>query len=192
VQECLRVWNERGLLYRWEDLTAAAAKSMPLRSFIDPDHPEFSSPGDMPESIRSYCAATGQAVPQTTGEVVRCCLESLCMSYRLTLDRIEQLTQERIEVVRVVGGGSRNKFLCRMIADACNRCAISGPAEASALGNALLQLIAIGEIADLSEGRQIIAQSYPQEIFPPDDSAAWHEAYERFCGIVKKEAAVTA
>jgi rhamnulokinase len=114
------------------------------------------------------------------------------MSYRLTLDRIEQLTQEQIEVVRVVGGGSRNKFLCRMIADACNRCVISGPAEASALGNALLQLMAIGEIADLREGRQIIAQSYPQKIFSPYDSAAWHEAYERFCGIVKKEAAATA
>jgi rhamnulokinase len=135
LQECQRRWNEEGLHLTWDAIVAQAAAAPPLRCLIDPDAPEFLPVGDMPARIRDYCRRSGQPVPETVGEIARCCLESLALRYRQVIDALEQITSQSITTVRIVGGGSQNALLCQLTADACRRTVIAGPAEGTALGN---------------------------------------------------------
>jgi rhamnulokinase len=180
IQECLRCWEKEGRRYSWKDITFAAAEAKPLQRFFDPDATEFHLPSDMPGAIRAYCKGRQQSIPGTVGEIARCAFESLSLKYRSVLESLEKLTGRHLDSIRVVGGGSRNQFLCQMIADACDRPVVCGPVEASALGNVMLQAIATGHLQDVKAGRAAIAGSIECVSLVPRPSDAWDEAYERF------------
>jgi rhamnulokinase len=180
LQEVKRVWEAEGDAYTWDELTHLTSSAPPFVSLVDPDAPEFLTPGDMPERIRAYCRKTGQPVPETRGAVLRCITESLALKHRFVLDLLEELTGQPLDVLHMVGGGTRNELLCQWTANACGRPVVTGPVEASSLGNILVQLMAAGEVNSLSEGRQLISQSVPLKTYEPKDRDLWSEAYERF------------
>jgi rhamnulokinase len=184
LQECQRQWQREGQTYTWEDLLKLAEQAQPFLSLLDPDAPDFLSPGNMPAIIRAYCQRTGQPQPESVGAVVRCCLESLALKYRLVLESLERLVGRRLETIRVVGGGSQNHLLCQFTADACERPVVAGPVEATALGNIMIQAIATGRLPDVATGRQAIAASVPRRHFEPRASAAWQDAMARFRGLL--------
>lgn len=185
VQECRRVWAEAGRQYTWEYLNHEAAAASPLASFINPDDRAFLAPTDMPEAIRSFCRKSGQTVPATEGEVIRCALESLALQYRRVLSWLEELTGRRIETIHIVGGGAQNRQLCQAAADACHRPVVAGPVEATAIGNVLTQAITAGAIGSISQAREIVRQSFNVERYEPRDSAAWDAAYEKFVSVAQ-------
>jgi rhamnulokinase len=186
LQESRRQWAREGRDYTWEELLALAEGATPLQGLVDPDAPDFLSPGDMPAALRAFCRRTGQPEPQDVGATVRCCLESLALKYRWALEALEALTGRRLEVVRVVGGGSQNRPLCQFTADACGRPVVAGPVEATALGNLMLQAIATGRLADVTAGREAIAASVERQRYDPRPSAAWEDAFGRFCELLEK------
>ncbi len=180
VQECRRVWAEAGRKYSWDELTRKAEASEPLVSVIDPDDAAFMAPTDMPEAIRQFCRRTAQPVPETEGAITRCALESIALRCRQVLAALEQLTGGTISRIHIVGGGTRDWQLCRMIADACQRPVLTGPVEATAIGNVLMQAIAAGDVGSIAEARQIVRNSFPMKSYEPHDAEMWAEAYARF------------
>ena len=179
VQESRRTWATQGQSFSFDELTRMAAEAPPLVSFVDPDDARFAEPGDLPRRIQDACAARGQRVPQSPGEIVRCALESLALKYRLTIGQIERVTGRAIKVIHVVGGGAHNELLCQLTADATDRPVIAGPAEATATGNVMLQALARGRVSSLDEIREIIARSISLRHYQPRSSPAWEQA-ERF------------
>jgi rhamnulokinase len=180
IQECRRAWARAGDELSYADITALAERAAPFQALINPDHPSFLNPDDMPHAIQSLCAATGQSVPSDRGSLVRVALESLACKYRLTFDQLEQIAGRRLEVIHIVGGGSRNQVLCQFTADACARPVLAGPVEATALGNIMAQMVAGGECATWAEAREIIRDAFPLATYEPRDTAAWNAAYARF------------
>lgn len=184
LQECQRHWRREGQALAWPDLLELAEGATSLQSLVDPDAPEFLNPGDMPAAIRAYCRRTGQFEPASPGAVVRCCLESLALKYRWVVDALEQLTGQRLDTIRIVGGGSQNTLLCQLTADACRRPVVAGPAEATALGNILVQAVACGCLPDLAAGRRAVAVSARQATFAPRASSDWDAAIVGFDALV--------
>ncbi len=174
MQECKREW---GVSY--DELTHLAAEARPFLAVIDVDDPVFFHPGDMPQKIRDYCANTGQTIPQTQGEITRVILESLALKYRHVLEQLDALTGIRHEPLHIIGGGTRNELLNQFAADATGRTVITGPVEATATGNILLQAIAMGQLADLAEARAIVRNSFPPNAYEPRSDDRWDEAYAR-------------
>ncbi len=185
AQECLRHWESEGLHYTWKELVAAAEGARAFQFVLDPDARDFQGQCDMPLAIRRYCAATGQPVPETAGEMARGVFESLSLKYRQVLEWLRLLAGRRLGTIRVVGGGGLNTALCQMTADACGCEVVSGPAEASTLGNIMLQAVATGHLADVGSGRTAIAESVQCSVFTPRRGAPWDEAYARFCALAK-------
>lgn len=191
IQECRRVWNQQGKCnvsgheWDWEDLNRMAAGAQPLKSFINPDAREFLSPTDMPEAIRRFCKQTSQPVPETEGAVLRCAIESIAMKFRHVLEMCEKIGGTRIETVHIVGGGTRNLQLCQAAANACARRVLTGPIEATAIGNIMMQAVAQGDVKDIREARAIIKNSFEVVEFLPssEHAAEWNEAYSRFLKI---------
>jgi rhamnulokinase len=179
VAECRRRWQRDGQDYGWDELIAAAERSPGLRSLIDPDDPSLLNPPDMPAAIRALCRATGQEPPESVGAIVRCCLDSLALRCRATLDELAMVTGRRPKMLRVVGGGSRNRLLCQLIADACGLPLVAGPAEATAFGNLLVQAMAAGELNGLAEGRAAVAASVTLDTYEPQPGTAWDAAVVR-------------
>jgi sugar (pentulose or hexulose) kinase len=180
VQECRRQWLKDAQEFSYAQLTQMAGASQPFKAVIDPDHKPFIAPGQMPAKVAAFCAKTGQAPPASTGEVVRTCLESLALTYRKTLEGLEDVLGRRIGVIHIVGGGTQNELLNQMTADACNRPVIAGPVEATAIGNMLVTAIALGDIKNLDEGRAVVKQSFDVKRYEPADTRAWEDAYERY------------
>lgn len=188
VQECRRVWAQEGEELSYDDLTQLAAQATPLRSVINPDHADFLKPGNMPARIRAFCQRTGQPVPENKGEIVRCALESLALKYRWVLERIEEILGRRLEPIHIVGGGSRNRLLNQFAADATGRRVIAGPVEATAAGNAIAQLMALGHVGSLAEGRQIVRDSFEVAAYEPSGGDGWDEAYARLLAVMEPTA----
>jgi rhamnulokinase len=180
LQESRRQWRRKGSAFTWKKLLALGEQAEPFQSLVDPDAPDFLNPTDMLKAIGNFCRQTGQPEPADVGAVVRCCLESLALNYRKTLEDLETLIGKKLDTIRIVGGGSQNGLLSQFTADACQRLVISGPVEATALGNILLQVIATGHLQDIAAGRQVIAASFEQQEFEPGSPEAWQEAYVRF------------
>ncbi|MBV9865912.1 MAG: rhamnulokinase [Abitibacteriaceae bacterium] len=187
VQECRRTWQRAGEEYSYAELTQRAAEAEPLQAFIEPDHPSFVAPAAMPQAIRECCQRTGQTPPDGIGATVRCCLESLALKYRWTLERLEELRGSRLEVLHIVGGGTQNKLLSHLTADCIQRPVIAGPVEATATGNILVQAMARGELSNLSDIRAVVRRSFSPETFEPDTQAAghWDAAYEKYLSLLK-------
>ena len=183
IQESRRQWKREGKEYSFAELESLAKAAKPFRCFIDPDHPSFVSPGDLPARVREFCQKTGQYVPETVGEIARCIYESLAMKYRYTAENISKLTGISPRVIHVVGGGTKDGFLSQMTADACGIPVCAGPEEATAIGNLLVQLMAAGEAKNLSDARAIVAASFACKHYMPQNTAAWDAAYETFCAL---------
>lgn len=185
IQESRRQWRRERQEYSYADLEKLALEAAPLRSFIDPDSPEFTPPGDIPGRVREFCRRTGQPVPETVGEIMRCIYESLALKYRFALDQLSQATGKQFSSLHILGGGTKDGLLCRMTADCTGIPVIAGPVEATALGNILIQLVALGEVKDIEEGRALIAATEPVKRFAPSAQDDWNRAYETYKTIVK-------
>jgi sugar (pentulose or hexulose) kinase len=183
LQQCRAAWGAAGQIYSYGELVELARAVEPLTALIDPNHSDFLAPGDHPRRIRDYCRRTGQPVPESVGAVTRCVLESLALAYRAVLDTVTTVARQTASTLHVVGGGSRNELLNQMAADATGRPVIAGPVEATVIGNALVQLIALGEIADLQQARAIVAGMAELRRYEPRDKAVWDDAYERYRAI---------
>ena len=186
VQECRRTWARSGREYSYEDLIPQAENAPAFRSLVDPDHPSFFAPGDMPDRIAAYCRETGQPVPDGEGAFVRCALESLALKYRWVVDRLEEITGTPIGTIHIVGGGARNALLNQFTADATGRSVQAGPVEATAIGNLLMQARARGRIGSLGQLREVVARSFPVTTYEPSDQAAWRDAVGRFETLVSR------
>ncbi len=180
VQQCKRAFDAAGRKYEYAELAQLAAKAPALRSIVNPDDSRFLNPPDMPKAIQSFCRETGQPVPKTEGELIRCAYESLALRYRQVLGWLEELTGNRIEVIHIVGGGSRNETLNQFAADACQRPVLAGPVEATAMGNLLVQVRSSGELGSLADMRSVIRKSSEVKTFDPGPSLAWEAASARF------------
>jgi rhamnulokinase len=186
VQECRRYWLARGEEHGYGELTAMAQQSPGLVSLIDPDHGPFLTPGQMPEKIAAFCQKTGQRTPASKGEFVRCCLDSLALTYRRTLEGLEDILGRRIETIHIVGGGTQNELLNQMTADATSRAVIAGPIEATGIGNVLVQAMAIGAIRSLQDARAVVRASFPVKRYDPRETTKWDEAYSRYRSVLGK------
>jgi len=186
IQESRRQWRREGLEYSFADLEKAAREAAPFTCFIDPDDKRFSTPGNLPRRIAEYCRETEQKIPEGVGETIRCIYESLALKYRQTAEGLCALTHITPDAINIVGGGSQDKLLNQMTANACGIKVIAGPTEATALGNIVVQAIANGEIKDIGEARKIIADSFDTVIYEPSDREEWDRAYERFIRILDK------
>lgn len=183
VQECRRAWAAAGQEYSYAELTQLAAAAPPFHSLVDPNAPEFLHPGEMPQRIGRYCLQRGQPAPTGVGQFVRCALESLALAYRQAIGQLEQTLGYRLEAVHIVGGGSQNRLLNQFTADATGKPVIAGPVEATAIGNLLVQAMALGRLSSLDEARQVVRRSFPLETFEPARGQAWDEAYQRWLAL---------
>jgi rhamnulokinase len=180
LQECVRQWRSEGRQYSWNEVMELAADAAPFRSLIDVDAGEFLAPDDMPAAIRTHCHRTGQPELRDDRAVARCCLESLALKYRTVLGALEMLSGRELKTLRIVGGGGQNKLLSQLTADICQRVVVSGPVEASALGNVMVQAVATGSLASIAEGRESIALSADLVTYEPRPLSGLDDAYDRY------------
>jgi rhamnulokinase len=174
VQECKREWR-----LSYDEITCLASEARPFLAVIDPDSDLFLHPGDMPEKIRAFCGGSGQAVPRTRGEIVRVVLESLALRYRLVLGRLEALAGKRLEPIHIIGGGTKNRLLNQLAADCTGREVVAGPAEATAIGNVLMQAITLGHLESLAAARALVRRSFEVEAYHPKGGTGWDEAFAK-------------
>ena len=186
VQQCRATWAQAGEEHSYGELTQMAENATPFQAIIDPDYTEFASPGDMPARIQAYCGSTGQTPPEDKGSIIRVILEGLALKYRLILERLEGILGTELRPFHIVGGGTQNKLLNQLTADAIGREVLTGPVEATALGNVMMQILAMGEIKSLEEGRDLIRRSFPIETFEPktEDREAWDGAYGKLIDLI--------
>jgi rhamnulokinase len=194
VQECRRAWVRQGEEQSYAELTALAAQSAPFQALIDPDDLIFlkpSEPGDeMPERVRSRCQATAPPghppAPMDKGALIRCVLESLALKYRWVLEKLETIRGRRLDPIHIVGGGSQNALLCQFTADATGRQVIAGPVEATAIGNLIVQAMALGIVGSLQEGRELIRRSFEVTGYEPaPERDRWEAPYAHFIQLLK-------
>jgi rhamnulokinase len=185
VQQCRASWtkamHDQGPGYG--DLTDMARASAPFVSLVDPDDPAFLTPPDMPAAIRDYCVRTGQPVPESRGAMIRCILESLALKSRFVLDQLRLIHPHRINRIHLIGGGVKNPLLCQFTADACGLPLLAGPMEATAIGNLLVQAMAVNQISSVGHLRQVVRNSVPIENYKPRNQRMWESAYRRFLDL---------
>ena len=182
LQSCKKSWTASGDSSSYEELLAAAAANdgTSFRSLIDPDHTAFLRPDDMPSAISAYCKRTEQPAPQSAPAFTRAILESLAFKYREVLESLEELTGNRFDEIRIIGGGSKNRLLNQFTANATGRTVVAGPVQATALGNIAMQMLATGAVTSLVEARAVIERSFPVERFEPRAADQWNSHYQRF------------
>lgn len=187
AQACQEVWANNGERFTDADLVHMAAAASPFGPLIDPhpNSPDFRTIGDMPARIQDFCARTGQCVPTEKGAILRCIFESLALKYRQILEQLEFVLGHTIEVIHIVGGGSRNELLCQITADATNRPIIAGPAEATTIGNLVVQAMTTGHLVSLEEARELIRRSSDLKRYDPISTCDWDNAYQRFLDIAQ-------
>jgi len=180
VQECRRTWLNAGEDVSYAELTEMARECEGFVSIIDPDASVFLSPGDMPERIKEFCRNTGQKVPETKGEIIRCALDSLALRYRATIENLDEMLGKRHDPIHIVGGGTQNTLLSQLTADVTGRTVIAGPVEATAIGNVLVQAMGSGHVASLDELREIVRNSFELKTYYPQSSSDAENAYTAF------------
>ena len=185
IQECRRDWIKNGVNISWDGVVQEAQKAEPLRSIIDPDAPEFYAGGNMEKKIQDFCRRTNQPVPETIGQVARCIYESLALKYRHALEGLEKMKGQRIDSLNIVGGPINNRFLDQLIADSLDREVVTGPVEGAAIGNLLTQAMALGDIANLDELRQVVRNSETVETWTPNHTPQWENACQKLLTFLK-------
>ncbi|MCX8052837.1 MAG: rhamnulokinase [Armatimonadetes bacterium] len=180
VQECRRTWAAAGEEMSYSDLTDLATQAKPFAAIINPDLPIFLAPGDMPTRIRDFCRDTGQPIPSSKGEIVRCVLDSLALRYKATIEELDEMLGRRHDPIHIVGGGTQNKLLSQLTADVTGRSVVAGPVEATASGNVLIQAIGRGFVSSLDEAREIVRNSFELETYEPRPAPGLDKAYQTF------------
>jgi len=181
LQACRRAWASTNGASDYDALLESEAdERLAFASLVDPDYHGFLNPEDMPGEIAHYCRRTGQREPPTAAAYVRAILESLALKYRMVLESLEHVTERRFERIRIVGGGSRNRLLNQLTADATGRTVLAGPVEATTLGNIAMQMVATGAVGSLAEARAVIERAFPVERFEPRETDRWDGPYRRF------------
>lgn len=184
AQQCRATWAAAGREYTYDELVRLADQAEPFRSLIDPDDGVFLPMGDMPARIREFCQRTGQPIPESEGQVIRAVYESLALKYRHAIHQLEAISGQQIERLHIIGGGVQNRLLCQMTADSLGREVITGPIEATLLGNGIVQLIALGEIGSIGQARELLSQTVATESYEPKNVESWSQAYERFTTLL--------
>jgi sugar (pentulose or hexulose) kinase len=179
IQECKRQWQSEGSNLSYGELTAMAAEAEPFLAHINCDYGGFLAPGDMPKRIQGYLTQTGQKTIEDKGQLVRIILESLALKYKHVMSAIEDITGQRIEVLHIVGGGIQNELLCQFAANALGKKVITGPIEATAIGNILIQAKAAGEIKTLEQVREVVRRSFEMKEYQPREVDVWEERYRK-------------
>ena len=186
VQECRRAWARQGEKLSYDEITRMASEATPFQFIIDPDFGGFLHPDNMPDQIRQYCRDTGQPVPQEKGELIRSVLESIALKYRCVLERLAEIIGRRFERLHIIGGGTQNRLLNQFTADATQYTCLTGPVEATALGNMLMQGVALGQIESLEYARHLVRKSFPPSVYEPGESKEWDQAYMRFIEMTSR------
>jgi rhamnulokinase len=185
VQECRRTWMSAGKDYSYSDLTELADTASSNSSVLDVDDIDFLKPGDMPTRIREYCQKTHQAIPESDGAVIRLALEGIALKYRWVLERLEELTNRSFPVIHIIGGGTKNQLLNQWTADATGRKVITGPVEATAIGNILTQAIALGYLNSWDEAQMVVKNSFETILYEPNNQSNWDESYNKLLELLK-------
>ncbi len=183
LHECRRTWAAAGRSYAFDELVELARTAAPHRALIDPNDPTFAEPGDMPARIGAYCRRTGQEPPADVAATVRCVLESLALKHAETVELLVQVTGRPLDELHIVGGGANNPLLCAWTAEAAQRPVVAGPDEATLIGNVLVQALALGELASLAEGRELVRASFPPTTYEPTGETSWVDARARFAEL---------
>ena len=184
VDQCRATWKAAGSDYSFAQLAAMVESAAPFQAFVDPDDPVFLPPGDMPARVSDYCRRSEQPTPQNDAEVLATIYVSLAYKYRYVLELLIEVAGRDVDVLHIIGGGSQNALLNQMTANATGRPVIAGPAEATAAGNAIVQLIAIGELGGVADARAMLSGAGDLVRFEPQSTGAWDEHYGRFCALL--------
>jgi rhamnulokinase len=180
LEQCRKEWELQGQSYTYDEIVRMSDSVEGFRSLIDPDSPEFANPASMTKTIAAYCADTNQKVPENHAEYIRCIFDSLALKYKYVLNCLKQVAPFEIERLHVIGGGSQNKLLNKMIANSIGLPVVAGPSEATAIGNVMVQAKGLGIVKSLSEMRSIIGNSVSLETFYPENTEQWEEAFKKF------------
>lgn len=183
IQESRRQWKREGKDFSFDALEKAAWQAEPFESFINPDDEAFAGPGNMPKRIREYCKKTGQKVPETEGEVIRCAAQSIAMKCAYAVKGMEDTLGKTLDVIHMVGGGIKDTMVCTLISCATGKKVVAGPVEATGTGNALMQLTSLGKIKSLAEARKVVINSFDTKEYLPTEQDAWTAAYEKFLTV---------
>jgi rhamnulokinase len=183
IQECRRYWADRGEEMSYAELARLAEEAQPHTAYIDPNDPVFATPGDMPEKIAAFCEKSGQVVPQTKGQLLRVATESLALKYRQVVESLQAVTGRSFDQLNAGGGGIQNALLAQATADALGIPVVAGPVEATSCGNIITQMVATGDLADITAGRSLVAKSMETITYDPQASADWHEPYQDFLKV---------
>jgi len=186
LQECRRSWAREGQELDYATLTAEAAEAAAFPCILDIDDAAFYAPEDMRAAIAQFCARTGQRMPEDRGALVRAIIEGIALRYRAVLGELEEIIGRQMPVIHMVGGGTQNRLLCQMAADATGRPVVAGPVEATAIGNIVMQMVGTGELASVAEGRELIRRSVAPEHYEPRDTDAWDEAFARYAELTAR------
>jgi len=180
VQQCRQQWQKEGKDYSYSDLTEMAKDAAHLKTIIDPDFSAFLQAGGMIEKIQDYCRLTNQPLPENEGEMIRAVLQGLALRYRFIIEQIEQITGKKAACIHIVGGGTQNQLLNQFTADASGREVITGPIEATAIGNIMVQAVALGGVSGWEEGREVIRNSFDIQSYQAGERTDWDQAFELF------------
>ena len=186
VQECRRDWQKSGNFLSYDEIDAQAKASKGLVSIIDSDDTSFYAAGNMQKKIQQYCERTHQPVPQTVGEVARCIYDSLALKYRFALETLEGYRGKCIDQLNIVGGGTKNKLMNQLAADATGRTVVAGPVESACVGNLLMQAVALGELKNVEEARAVVRASFVTETYESHRTQQWEDAYAKLLGWMGK------
>ena len=187
LAQCRVKWKEQGKDYSYPQIVEMMGKAKPFVSFVDPDDASFAAPEDMEKAIKDYCRTHGEPVPEDDCAMVRCIFESLALKYRNVIDTLNaKFVKEPIEVLHIIGGGSKNALLNQITANATKLRVLAGPSEATTIGNVMIQARAAGLVDTKEDMRRLIGESITTEEYQPKDGPIWDAAYERFKEIISK------
>jgi len=184
LEQCRVEWEKENWSY--EQLVNMAKAEKPFQFFVNPDAPDFMNPESMVTAICNFCSRRGQKTPETVGQFVRCIFESLALKYRYTIELLKKVSPHPIEKLHVIGGGSKNAYLCQFTANAIGMPVIAGPAEGTAMGNLLVQAMALGYLSSLADIRKVVRNSVETETYLPQDTEKWNQAYENFRRMIQQ------
>lgn len=184
IQESRRQWRREGVEVGFDTLEREALESEPFRCFIDVDDPMFETAGNLPKRVCEYCEKTGQYIPQTRGEIMRCIYQSLAMKYKYTFNALGELSGREYRRINILGGGIKDKLLCRMTADACNVQVLAGPTEATVMGNIAVVCYALGELKDFKDIRRAVSDSTELKEYMPSQPEVWEKAYADYLKVI--------
>lgn len=187
IQESRRQWKREGEDVSFDTLEKEALAAEAFKCFVNVDDPMFETAGNLPERVKKFCEKTGQYIPQSRGEIMRCIYQSLAMKYKYTFNKLEAIGGRKYESINMLGGGIKDKLLCRMTADACNVTVKAGPTEATVMGNIAVAFAALGEISDFKDLRRVTTASSDLAIYEPCDADVWEKAYSDYLEIINKK-----